>query len=228
MPFAYNLGNVRAQCGECFHEVNLDDDLMKQREINASLGGINTADFDYINFVNVIMKKTHQNGQETVNELKIDKSQFDQTGNFFRMIYGWKGDVNRDRWLNYEYRTMWSYRGGYTVETPWQSTEFGSIALNPLVVKKPVYIEVDEDFVLDEDVRGVEIKLYSKIGDREEMQSITLKTQKEELSKTINLLLPLDVEDYEYQITYFRKGQNPTTTERIASNFGRIDIDRIL
>jgi hypothetical protein len=228
MPFAYNPGNVRAQCPDCFLEVNLDDDLMKQREINASLGGLNTSDFDYINFVNVVMKKKHQNGQESVNELKIDKSKFDQTGNFFRMMYGWKGDTNRDEWLKYEYRTMWSFKGGHSIETPWESTEFGSIALSPSVVEKPVYIEVDENFVFDEDVRGIEIKLFSKISDREEMQSINLKTQSEELSKTVKLLLPRDVEAYEYQVTYFIRGQDPRSTNRIQSNYGRIDIDRFL
>lgn len=228
MPFAYNPGNVREQCEPCFLEVNLDDDLMKQREINASLGGINTADFDYINFINVVMKKEHQNGQETVNELKIDKSQFDQSGNFFRMMYGWKGDANRDEWLNYQYKTMWSFKGGHTIETPWESTDFGSIALSPAVVEKPVYIEIDENFVYDEDVRGIEIRLFSKIDDIEEMQSINLKTQSEELSRTVELLLPRNVEDYEYQITYFVRGKDPKTTKRIQSNYGRIDIDRFL
>ena len=97
MPFAYNPGNVKSSCESCFLEVNIEDPLMKQREITATLGGTNAADFSsYINFVNVILKKKHQNGQETVDEVKIDKSKFNATGNFFKMLYGWKGDD--DRW----------------------------------------------------------------------------------------------------------------------------------
>lgn len=228
MPFAYNPGNVKSQCDPCFLEVNLDDDLMKQREINASLGGVNISDFDYINFVNIIMKKKHQNGDESVNEMKIDRSHFDQSANFFRMMYGWKGDSNREEWLNYDFKTLWSYKGGHTVESNWETTNFGSIALNPSIVKKPIYIEVDEDFVIDEKVRGIEIKIFSKLGEREEIQNINLKTQDEELSKTVEILLPNDNEDYEYQVTYFLRGQDPRSSERKASNYGRIDIDRFL
>lgn len=227
MPFAYNPGNVKSQCNNCFHEVNLDDPLMQQREINASLGGMNAKDFDYVNFVNVIMKKTHQNGDETLKEVKIDKSKFSANGNLFRMLYGWKGDDDRSKWLEYDYKTMWSYIGGYNEETEWQSTEFGSIALNPTVIKKPVYVEVDEDFVLDEEVRGIELKFYSKMGDREDIKSVNLKTKNaEELSKTVELLLPISGDSFEYDVTYFLKGKDPKSSEKRGSNYGRIDIDR--
>ncbi len=224
MPFAYNPGNVKGQCEACFLEVNLDDPLMKQREINASIGGINSTDFEYINFVNIIMNKEHQNGQETVDELKIDKSQFDQTGNFFKMLYGWKGDDNREQWLEYQYRTMWSFAGGNTIETDWEKTEFGSIALNPPVVKKPIYIEVDPDFVFDEEVRGIEIKLYTQIEDNAQVQTVNLKTNKEELSRTVEVLLPREKDDYEYDVTFFLRGKPPVTSQRQQSNYGRIDI----
>src|SRR5690606_11116022 len=76
LPFAYNLGNVKSICAPCFREVNTDDPLMKQRQINAALGGINADDFNHVNFVNVLMRKKHENGQETVDEIKIDKSAF--------------------------------------------------------------------------------------------------------------------------------------------------------
>jgi len=227
MPFAYNPGNVKSQCKNCFHEVNLDDPLMQQREVNASLGGINSDDFNYINFINIILKKTHQNGDETVKELKIDKSKFNADGNLFRTVYGFKGDDDRDKWLSYDYRTMWSYIGGFTDETDWESTEFGSIALSPTVIKKPVYVEIDEDFVIDEEIRGVEIKFYSKLGEVEDMNSINLKMKNEEdLSKTVELLLPLAEETFEYQVTYFIKGQSPKTSQRMSTDYGRIDIDR--
>ncbi len=228
MPFAYNPGNVKAGCAPCFLEVNLDDPLMKQREINATLGGINAEDFEYINFVNVIIQKEHQNGQQTVDEVKIDQSQFDEKGNFFKMLYGWKGDDNRSEWLNYNFRTFWSFEGGHSIQTDWEATDFGSIALTPPVVRKPVYIEVDEDFIYDEGVRGVELKFYSQVNGKTTLQTVNLKTQKNELSKTVEILLPRDVEDYEYELTYFIKGKDPKKTERKASNYGRIDVDRFL
>jgi len=229
MPFAYNPGNVKSQCETCFHEVNLDDPLMQQREINASLGGINSEDFDFINFINIIMKKKHQNGDETVKELKIDKSKFNADANLFRTVYGFKGDKNRDKWLSYDYRTQWSYKGGYVEETDWETTEFGSIALSPSVIKKPVYIEVDEDFVFDEDLRGVELKFYTTLGESEDVTSVNLKTKNgEELSHTVELLLPADKEDFEYDVTYFVRGKDPQSSARKATNYGRVDVDRFM
>lgn len=229
MPFAYNPGDVRRQCQDCFREVNLDDPLMKQREINASLGGINADDFSkYINFVNVIMKKEHQNGQETLGEVKIDRSQFNQTGNFFKMVYGYKGDDNRTEWLNYQYRTMWSFSGGYQVETDWQDGTFGSIALEPPMVKKPVYIEADEDFMLDEEIRSVEIRLITRNGDKETVTKTDLTTRSNEFTRTVEILLPRDVENYEYEITYFVKGKSPRTSPRQSTDFGRIYVESFL
>lgn len=228
IPFAYNPGNVKRSCPTCFLEVNLEDPLMKQREINASLGGVNAQDFAYINFVNIIMRKKHQNGHNYVDEIKIDKSQFNQQGNFFKMIYGWHGDSDRDKWLEYEYKTLWSFKGGHKVETAWKRTKFGSIALNPPIIKKPIYIEVDEDFVVDENVRGIEVKLFSNPGEKPETQSINMKTLKDELSKTVEVLLPKDAEDYQYEVTYFVKGKNPKKTNLKKSNYGRIDIDRFM
>ena len=123
---------------------------------------------------------------------------------------------------------MWSFNGGNQISSGWLKTEFGSIALEPPVVKKPVYIECDQDFILNENIRAVEIKFYSKVSDKEESQTVSLKTSKDELTKTIDLLLPRNVENYDYEITYFLKGKDPVTSKRKASNYGRIDLDKFL
>lgn len=226
LPFDYNLGNVQSLCSDCFREINLDDDLMKQREINASLGGVISDDFKYVNFVNVLMRKKHQDGSETVDEVKIDRSAFNKTGNFFKMMYGWKGDSNRGKWLDYDYKTMWSVFGNHTFESDWITTNFGSISLEPPVVKKPIYIEVDEDFILDNKIKAVEIKVFTKINDEIESTSCNLKTLKGELSKTLEVILPREIEDYQYEITYFIKAQDPIKSVKQTSNYGRIDVDR--
>ncbi|MDY8138115.1 hypothetical protein [Aquimarina sp. 2201CG5-10] len=228
LPFDYNLGNVKSICASCFREINADDPLMKQRQVNATLGGVNIDDFNHVNFVNVIMRKKHENDQQTVDEIKIDKSAFNSNGNFFKMLYGWKGDNDRDKWLAYDFKTMWSFRGNHKVESEWETTKFGSIALEPPLVKKPIYIEVDEDFTLDENIKAVEIKIYSKLGEKQEINSVNLRTNKAELSKTMEILLPRDVEDYEYEVTYFIKGENPKKSDKQKSDYGRIDIDRFM
>jgi hypothetical protein len=228
LPFDYNLGNVYKQCKSCFSEVNLDDPLMKQREINASLGGVVNEDFKYVNFVNVLLRKKHQDGTETIDEIKIDKSAFNQNGNFFKMMYGWKGDNDRDKWLSYDYKTMWSVFGNNSFESDWINTKFGSISLEPPVIKKPIYIEIDEDFIIDNEIKAIEIKVSTKINNKEEIKTVNLKTNKGELSSILEVLLPRNVEEYNYQITYFPKGKDPKTSSKVLSNYGRIDIDRFI
>jgi hypothetical protein len=226
MPFAYNPGNVKKQCPECFREVNLDDPLMQQRDINATLGGMNAADFaQYVNFVNVVLRKKHENGEETVKEIKIDKTEFNRTGNFLKMQYGYKGDKSRLNWLNYEFKTKWSFFGDYSLETPWKKSDFGSIALEPPFVRKVVLLEADPDFVAAQNIRAVEVAIFSKLVDKVDQKNTMLKANKNELSRTVEILLPRNVEEFEYEITWFIRGQEPKKTERKKSQYGRIDLD---
>jgi hypothetical protein len=230
LRFDYNPGGALSGCAECFREVNLDDPLMKQREVNATLSGVNNQDFTkYINFVNVLVRKKHQNGEVTPEEIKIDKSVFNQQGNFFKAVYGWKGDNDRAKWLQYEYRTLWSFFGGYEIPTEWANTEFGSITLNPPFVRKQIYLEVDPEFVAENNVRGVEVTVYSKLkSDKVDMQRFSLKTSKEELSRTVEILVPQNVEDYEYEVTYLLKGADSRNSAKKSSKAGQLYIDRFL
>ncbi len=226
--FDYNPGNIRKACSDCFLEINLDDPLMKQREILVTLGLRNNDDFKHVNFVNVVMKKEHQNGESTLDELRIDQKRFNTSANLSKMIYGWKSDNDRPKWLNYNYKIHWSFAGGHLVETDWKPTSSSAISLEPPVVRKPIYIEVDEDFVKKQKVRGIEVKLYSLLGEKTEVESVSMKTQKEELSRTVEILLPRNIEDYEYEVIYSIKGQNPKRSGKQSSDFGRIDVDRFL
>lgn len=224
MRFDENLGGF--SCAECFVEVNLDDPLMKQREIYANLDGLNSEDFGkYINYVNVVIKKKHQNNELTLDEIRIDKSKFNATGNIYKMLYGWKGDNDRTEWLDYEYKTQWNFFGGHQLETDWVKNEFGSISLTPPLIKKPIFFEADPEFIEQQNVRAIELKIYSKNGEKESMTKATLNTSKQQMSNTLEILLPKDVEDYEYEITWFVKGKDPIITARQPSKSGLLFFD---
>jgi hypothetical protein len=227
MRFDENVGRI--DCPDCFVEVNLDDPLMKQRNIFVSLDGMNSQEFDkYINYVNVVMRKKHQNSETTIDEVRIDKSKFNQTGNNFGMLYGWKGDNDRAKWLNYEYKSQWSFFGGYTIETDWQPTEFASVSLTPPFDRKPIYVELDPDFAAKEQIRAVEIKIYYKPKDKEELLKTNLKVAQEELSKTLEIILPRGVEDYDYEVTWYIKGADPKISPRRSSKLGMLYFDHII
>jgi hypothetical protein len=227
MRFDENIGSPN--CEECFREVNLDDPLMKQREIHAHIDGLNAEDFTkYINFVNVVMRKKHQNNEITLDEIQIQRSKFNESGNDFKMLYGWKGDDNRIKWLNYEFKSKWSFFGGKVVETDWKSTEFGSLALTPPFGRKNIFIEVDPDFAAAEGLRALEINIYSEIAGSKETKKVSLKVSQNELSRTAELLLPRDIDNYEYDITYLLKGKEPKLSSKKTSTSGMLYVDRFI
>jgi hypothetical protein len=52
-----------------------------------------------------------------------------------------------------------------------------------------------------------------------------MKTNKDELSRTVDILLPRGVDDYEYEVTWFVRGQQPKSSARQYSNYAGIYID---
>ncbi len=225
-PFDGNVGNILKDCSTCLKKINLDDPLYKQREILVNVIDVNAEDFgSYIGSIEVLMKKKHEGGEETFQNVVIDKNIFVNSANNFRMMYGWKDDNNRDEWLNYEYKTKWAFSGGNIVETDWQTGDFGALDMVPPMEKKDIYVELDPDFVEDENIRAVEVKIYYKNGDREEKKSVNIKTKGNVLSQSVPIILPRGTDDYEYEITYFVKGSQPQTKSRTPYNFSSIYID---
>ncbi len=226
--FSENVGNVMEKCPKCFVDVNIDDPLYKQRDVIVKLVGIATQDFDtYINSVEVVMRKKHENNDMTLQSLLIDKVAFNAQANNFKMQYGWKDDNNRTKWLKYDYKTKWTFQGGMTVETDWKQQEFSAISLVPPMVKKDVYVEIDPTLVQDKGFRAAEVRLYYKNGESELSKTLSLKSADNILSKSAEIILPQGIDDYMYDITWFVKGKQPFKTTRIPYNAGTLFLETI-
>jgi hypothetical protein len=230
--FDQNFGSLISQskCPDCFRRVNLDDPLYQQREINTRVdGSINSDDFGkYINSVEVLMRKTHQDGEQTVQGIQINKQLFNDKANNFVMVYGWKGDDDRARWLSYEYKTRWSYFGGASTETDWTKTESAVLALAPDYVRKPVFVEADQDFFDKEKIRAAEVTLFYSINGKEQSRRVTLQPKDNGLSQMEEVVLPRDSNEFEYEIAYFVRGQGaPKVIPRQKTNYGRIYLETL-
>lgn len=204
MRFDENFGQIN--CKECFREANLEDPLYVQRDVMAYLDGFNSEDFGkYINFANVTIRKNHEGGDVTNQEIRIDKTNFNTTGNNFKVIYGWKGDNNRGKWLNYEYKVTWNYFGGFTEEQTWKTTDMGSVPVSSPYVRKFIDVEAAGDFFDQKGVRVVEIKVNYKLGDKEQVKTLRLDPKKQLLSGQIEVLMPANVLAYDYEINWYMK-----------------------
>ncbi len=230
LRFDENIGDLRAYLDDeaHFRQVNLDDPLYRQRQIAVFLDGMNANDFgDFVNFVTVQMRKRHESGEPTYDETRIDRNNFNAEGNAFSLLYGWKGDEDRNRWLDYDYRTMWSFHGGYSVEQDWTTADFGAISVAPAIVKRQLQIEADPSVLSDANVRAVTVRIYYPLGEQARVEQVTLNTASGSPSTVVDFLAPVDSYSYEYEITWLRRGAPSLNSGRQTGSDSVLFVDEI-
>jgi hypothetical protein len=205
LRFDQNVGAIN--CADCFKQVNLDDPLYKQREISAVVDGYNAEDFQkYINYVSVAFRKKHQNGEYTNGDVNIDRAKFNQQGNYFSFLYGWKGDENRLKWREYEYKTVWNFFGGATRESDWTKSDLAIVPLSPPYVRRLIDVEMDPEVVTKESIRSVEVKVTYKVEGKDMVKQIRLNPKSGSLAVQIEVLLPAASVNisptYDYEVTW--------------------------
>jgi len=214
-PISENVGNLWERYGDddrFFREVNLDDPVYKQRELIVFLDGQDVEDFGkYVNFVTVSLRKKHQSGDITTDELKIDRNNFQETGNNFRMVYGWKGDDDRAKWLNYHYKTHWSLFGGVEWESDWIETDSFGVNVVPPHRYRTIQLVADPDVLEDEGVRMVTVDFYYKLFGEQKHEKITIRVRPEDLDRVIEYAHEPNDFDYEYEIKWRKRGKTITS-----------------
>lgn len=190
-----------------FRAVNLDDPVFKQREIVVLLDGQDAGIFaKYVNYVTVQVRKKHENGEMSHDELKIDKANFNKEGNKFIMLYGWKGDNNRAQWLTYQYKTRWSFHGGVFFEDQWKTTDDFSITVTPPHRYRELSLEIDPEVFKEKQVRDASVKFYSHLYGKELTRQVTIRTRENISVKPLEYVHPEGNFDYEYEVTWRLRG----------------------
>jgi len=228
--FDENIGNLTKYMDDPMHfrQINLDDPLYRQREIVAFIDGYNAADFkEYINFVSVHLRKKHDGGDLTDDEVRIDRYNFNDNGNYFKMLYGWKGDNDRDKWMKYDYEVMWSFFGDHVISEDYQSTTFNAINLSPPLSRRTVELQADASMLEEANVRLVTVKLYNKVGEKEYVKQASLNPSRDLLSQNIDYLAPNDNLDYEYEVTWRIKGNKVVNSGRLSSSESILFVDEL-
>jgi hypothetical protein len=230
LRFDENIGDLRSLQGDAnhFREVNLDDPLFRQRELVVFLDGLNAQDFgQFVNFVTVHMKKRHAGGDLTDDEVRIDRNNFNQAGNNFKLLYGWKGDNDRRRWAEYEYQTQWSFFGGRTVQEAWRPATAGAINVAPPYQRRVVDLQADPSAVAAAGVRSITIKIFYDLGGAERVKQVTLNAANGQLSDKVEFMLPADTVDYAYEITWRLTGNQTRSSGRQTTSETLLFVDEV-
>jgi hypothetical protein len=226
MRFDWNFGNIK--CDECFKDINLDDKLYRQREVTTFLDGTDAQDFGkFINFVSVSLKKKHENGELTEDELRIDKNNFNAEGNNFALVYGWKGDNTSAKWSEYEYKTVWNFFGGGVIESPWVKSKLNTIPIASPFIRNEILVESDPAIMAEKGVRSAEVKFYYKIGTLDQSKVLRLNIKQGQFSGSADIYTPRENTEFDYEITWFDNSGTPKTSGRLKSTNTVIYIDKM-
>lgn len=213
-----NIGDLYGRYGHdprVFRAVLIDDPVYKQREVLVTLDGQDTRTFgEHVNFVTVQMRKEHESGEITRDEVVITPERFNQSGNRYEFIYGFKGDQDRDAWLRYEARDVWSFRGGIQIEHPWQERSESILAVASPVLYRTLNIEGDGKVLSDRGVRHGVITFFSHIGGKILSKEVSVRNRGPAPVATVDVPVSRDAPPIEYQVTWYLRDGSKITGPR--------------
>ncbi len=217
----FNIGDLKRRYGadpRYFRVVRLDDPTFQQREIRVGIDGALLPDFDrFVNSVTVTLRKQHGEGEETVRELVLDRSEVVASGGDLRMVYGRRQGERLADWLRYETRSRWSFVGGAAYETPWTTADAAMIEVFAPYERRTVRLAGDGARMLEQGVRAVVVQIdYPFVAGRRRAQ-VTVRPDEPIDERTLELTLPRDSFEYDYSITWQLEGGQRRSTRGTES-----------
>lgn len=224
----FNLGDLYRVHGDdprFFRAVNLGDPTFQQREIRVAVDGSLLPEFDrLVNSVTVTLRKRHGSGEDTVRELVLDGTS--ATALDHRLVYGWQQDHDRLDWLEYEYRTQWSFEGGGRMASDWARTSAAMIDLFAPYRRRTVQLVGDAQGLAAHDVRAVVVQVsYPFFGEIRREQQV-VRVDSGQVPEPFEITLPLGQLEYEYAVTWILEGDRRLTSSGRDST-GIVFIDEL-
>ena len=212
--FASNLGDLSRLMSNprFFRRVNLDDPVFKQREIPVSVDVRSEEAFAaMLNSVTATIRKVHASGKETLDEVTIARTELARPTPM-TLVYGWDQDDNRTRWLEYDVRLRWSYSGGPVIETPWQRTSAGALALEPPLRPRTLLLTGDMDVLRARGVRDVVVEVSHTAGATTRKASATIRVQETAGDRSLVIYQDPQQTAYTYTCTWRLAGGQRLTS----------------
>ncbi|WP_316013349.1 hypothetical protein [Roseobacter sp. HKCCA0434] len=216
---------------DVFATVDLADTAARQREVPVFIDGLNATDFgDFVNFASVVLEKERDGAADALDEIRVDRENFQQSANDFRLVYTKLTDGEDADFLDYRYRVHWNLFGGVEVEGDWIDSDASGIGIAPPYQRRTIYLEADPDIVADEGIRSIEFRLYYDLAGEERMERVSLRPDAEDgedLSAQLDFIQPRGVYDYAYEIDWRLRGGGRRSSGRIESRDGTIFVDEM-
>jgi len=202
--FAANVGDLSRYMDDArmFKRVSLNDPMFKQREIPVTVDVASEEAFaSMLNAVTVTLRKRHQTGKETLDEVTIQRADF-SSGEVATLLYGWDGDDDRERWLDYEQRVRWSYVGGPVIEGGWERTNAGALVLEPPLRPRELRLEADPGVLKEQGVRDVVVEVRYPAAGVERTANATVRPEEGVGSEVLMLYQDPQSPGYSYSFDW--------------------------
>lgn len=223
----FNIGDLYKKFGNderFFRDINMDDAAFQQREIKIGIDGEVLPEFDkMIDNVTVTLRKIHENGEETIQEINLTKNKVNEN-NVLELIYGSQGDKDREKWMNYDFKTAFAFKGGGMYETPWTTQNFAMINLHPPYQRRVIQLDGDIQKLKAQNVRAVNVQIeFLFLGEEKKVQQ-TVRVNEGLNGKQLEITLPKNVFDYHYKMNWIMEdGSQKTFTGTGSSGVMYID-----
>jgi hypothetical protein len=226
----YNIGNFYKKYGNdenYFKSVNIFDPDFTQREVHVGIDGSLEPEFDkFINSVTVKLLKKHQNGEQTLQELFIDKNIFKNKTNQLKMVYGSVKDTDRLKWLEYEYQATWQFQKGGSYTGNWTPQGSSMINLFAPYERRTIELWGDQDILKQNQIRAVVVTLEYDFFNEKRKPKIIIKTSEPIENKGFEITQPLNVYNYKYSIDWIKENGQKISKQANDST-GIIIIDKL-
>lgn len=206
MVMSGNISGVYQKYGEderFFDAVSLDDPVFQERTVEVILDGQNFDDFkNYVNSVSLLFRKQRWGKPAATGEVKFFAEQFAEKGNKLSFIYGREGEGSTE-WLDYEYKPKWSFYGGIEWEEDWVKTSDSVITLSPVVSYRNIQISLNQDNILENDIKAVAFQIKHQIFVKEIIKEVVIDFDKEDIFQAEYKYLHEEGKlDYQYKVIW--------------------------
>ncbi|MBK8556249.1 MAG: hypothetical protein IPL65_11005 [Lewinellaceae bacterium] len=141
------------------------------------------------------------------------------------MLYLNHQDLDLEKWLEYDYQTVWQFVGGGTYTTEWTSSNAAMINLFSPFLRRQISLEGDLETVM-KDCRAVSVRIEYPFFSEIRKEDVTLRGQDKLAEKGFEVTLPRGQEIVDYNIVWIKK-DGSRLNEKGKDNIGLIFIDEL-
>lgn len=226
-----NLGDFYSQYGDNEKYVRVEstaDCDFAQRRIFVLVDGALRPDVGaFVNNIGLSLKKQHESGAETIRELMVNTQNLSDDLTLGPLTYNSNGDTCDEQWLDYQYRTDWSFVGGGQYASEWLGTSAASVSLTAPYHRQVINIGGDMQALMDKGVRAVVVQVSSDFFGRTVTQRRTFQPDPGAAEiEPISIIQPEGHYQYQYDVRLILHG-GEQITDSGTDDLGYLFLDEI-